>query len=181
MRYGQAWSQVAGALAITVLVTGCSSAEEPIEPVPVSELAANGRSQQMVLSGAYLLQPAGDRYDPGSTAVVVFELRNTGGMEQRLVGVDSSVARSGTLRWDRDCDAVAEVAPAIPFPAEPSDEEQLPTDYYAELVGFYEQVSDDVRVPVTFEFAGIPPIEVSLPVAERPTPNERWLCLPAAG
>lgn len=163
------------------LLTGCSSAEDPAEPVPVSQLADEGESEGMQLRGAYVLQPTGDHYVPGSTAIVVFELRNTGEMEHRLVGIESPVAGFELLRWDRNCDGTAEPARAIPFPAESSDDEQLPTGYYAELVGLYERVSDDVRVPVTFRFGHIPPIEVSLPVAEGPTPIERWRCLPETG
>lgn len=169
-------------LIVVAGLTGCSSEAEPAEQLPASVIGVDASSGPIQLRDAYILQPVGgDGYQPGSTAIVVFELLNTGGMEHTLSSVESSVARREALYWDRNCDGSAELARAIPLPAEPSEDEQPPTDYYAELIDLHERVSDDVQVPVIFQFAGHPPIEVSLPVADQPTPNERWLCLAEVG
>ena len=152
----------AAALFLTAALAGCRI-EDPQaipgyqpEPFQESVMGANARVGSILLRSVHVEAPADVRYQAGDDAKLWFTVVNDGREPDVLTAVSSTEARATEIRWDSDCDGVAQAVASLPLqPTSPVPNESpagvLPFDaYFARLLDLDRQVLAGTTIPVTF-------------------------------
>ncbi|WP_051399937.1 copper chaperone PCu(A)C [Haloechinothrix halophila] len=158
---------LAGALA-ALLATVAACGEDPITNEPPHPVGSHSDKGPIKLRNVYLAQPAGGRYEPGQDTVGFLTITTTAERRDRLVSVNSPVAKRIELRWDRDCDGDPQHVDALPLLPEGTVPEANRggatghAPYFLHVVGLTKSIPAGTTVPVSFEFARAG--EVTMPV-----------------
>ncbi|KOX19697.1 hypothetical protein ADK67_32650 [Saccharothrix sp. NRRL B-16348] len=121
----------------------------------------------VVLRAAPVVAAGGVPLRPGDDVVVRFRVHAERGLSDELVAVYSDEVRRVELRWDRDCDGVAEPVATLPLEhgVVPSGR-GVGADYRLVLVGLREEHTVGSTVVVKFDFALAGELTVAVPVAQ---------------
>ncbi len=137
------------------LLAACGSPQEVIQS---GTTGTNARVGDVLLRNVHLESPPQAGYPPGSDPRVVLTLVNQGPRPDTLRRVDTPAARHVEIRWDRDCDGMAERLPRLRLPARidttspPSAPGPTDSGYFLRLVDLTHKVLGGATVPLTFVF-----------------------------
>ena len=121
-------------------------------------MGVNARVGPILLRSVHVEAPADVRYEAGDDAKLWFTVLNDGQTPDVLTAVSSTEARDTEIRWDSDCDGVAQAVTALPLrPTSPSLDASPagvpPFDaYFARLVSLDKPILAGTTIPVTFTF-----------------------------
>ena len=126
---------------------------------------AEGRVGDIALRAVHVVAEDAAPVRPGDDVVVRFLLSGRHGVDDELVAVDSDGADRVELRWDRECDGVAEPATTLPLEhgAVPGAGGGGPR-YHVVLRGLRGGIAFGDTVTVRFGFAGAGDVAVPVPL-----------------
>jgi copper(I)-binding protein len=152
-------------------------------------MGTNAQVGPIRLLSVHIEAPAQYRYPTGADATVWLTVLNEGAAPDALVFTTSPYAAAAELRWDRQCDGVAEPVERLPVqPAGtdvggPADHGAGPFDrYHVRLVDLNREVLAGTTIPVrfVFEHAGAVTVHAYVQPSTAPMPQPSTRCAPGS-
>ncbi|MDR6594288.1 hypothetical protein ACFFSW_30780 [Saccharothrix longispora] len=125
---------------------------------------AEGRVGDIALRAVHVVAEDAAPVRPGDDVVVRFLLSGRHGVDDELVVVDSDGADRVELRWDRECDGVAEPATALPLEHGAVPGAGGGPRYHVVLRSLRDGIAFGDTVTVRFGFAGAGDVAVPVPL-----------------